>query len=266
MRTGVAGTPRAVERCFLRVLLLSNAADFESTLPTLKSFASVIQHARLDAADPPDWAGPDVAMIDARSDLTTARSACRRLTANAPSVAVVAVVAAADFVDIDIDWHFDDVLLAAAGAAELRARLRLAVMRRRRARKGTLEFGDLAIHPDSCTVTVAGEALGLTLTEFRLFHFLVRHAGQAFTHTRLMHEVWGYDCNGRARTVDVHVRRLRAKLGADHESMVDTERGVGYMAVTPPPPRWTARQPVLSPGSGPEPQDISVPTERVLVR
>ncbi len=53
-----------------------------------------------------------------------------------------------------------------------------------------------------------------------------------------MHEVWGYDSNGRVRTVDVHVRRLRAKLGPQHESMIDTVRSVGYMAVTPPDPQW----------------------------
>jgi DNA-binding response OmpR family regulator len=50
--------------------------------------------------------------------------------------------------------------------------------------------------------------------------------------------VWGYDCTGRVRTVDVHVRRLRTKLGAEHKTMVDTVRGVGYMAATPPSPEW----------------------------
>jgi DNA-binding response OmpR family regulator len=85
---------------------------------------------------------------------------------------------------------------------------------------------------------LAGKELSLTVTEFKLVNFLVQHAGRAFSRTRLMHEVWGYDCNGRVRTVDVHVRRLRAKLGSEHESMIDTVRGVGYMAVTPPQPQW----------------------------
>jgi DNA-binding response OmpR family regulator len=62
-----------------------------------------------------------------------------------------------------------------------------------------------------------------------------------------MHEVWGYDCNGRVRTVDVHVRRLRAKLGVDHESVVDTVRGVGYMAATPPQPEWIVNDSILPP-------------------
>jgi DNA-binding response OmpR family regulator len=139
------------------------------------------------------------------------------------------------------------LLLAAAGAAELQARLRLAISRRRSAVEGTLQFGDLVLHPASYTVSLGGKDLGLTLTEFKLLNFLVQHAGRAFTRTRLMHEVWGYDCESRARTVDVHVRRLRAKLGPEHESMVDTVRGVGHMAVTPPQPRWIVDEPMLSP-------------------
>ena len=142
-------------------------------------------------------------------------------------VAVVAVVAPATFVAVDVDWHFDDVMLPAAGSAELQARLRLAITRRRSAVEGTLKFGDLVLHPASYTGSLAGKELGLTLTEFKLLTFLVQHAGRAFSRTRLMHEVWGYDSSGRVRTVDVHVRRLRAKLGPEYESMVDTVRGVG---------------------------------------
>jgi DNA-binding response OmpR family regulator len=138
-------------------------------------------------------------------------------------------------------------MLPAAGAAELQARLRLAITRRRSALEGTLKFGDLMLHPASYTGSLAGKDLGLTLTEFKLLAFLVQHAGRALSRTRLMHEVWGYDTNRRLRTVDVHVRRLRAKLGAEYESMVDTVRGVGYMAVTPPQPEWIISEPTPSP-------------------
>ncbi|SOJ54395.1 Transcriptional regulatory protein WalR [Mycobacterium simulans] len=231
----------------MEVLLISNDAGFESALPTLESFAQVLRRVPLDDPDKGVDSTADVAVIDARTDLTAARRVCRRLTANAPALAVVAVVAPADFVEVDVDWQFDDVLLAAAGAAELQARLRLAITRRRSALEGTLQFGDLVLHPASFTVSLAGKDLGLTLTEFKLLNFLVQHAGRAFTRTRLMHEVWGYDCTGRVRTVDVHVRRLRAKLGTEHESVIETVRGVGYMAVTPPQPRWVIREPMLSP-------------------
>ncbi len=231
----------------LEVLLLTDADDFESALPTLKSFTHLVQRLPLTGGVDGHHASADVAVIDARTDLEAARAACRRLTSDAPSIAVVAVVAPADFVAVDVDWHFDDVLLPAAGADELQARLRLAISRRRSAMEGTLKFGDLLLHPGSFTASLNGGDLGLTLTEFKLLNFLVQHAGRAFTRTRLMHEVWGYDCNGRVRTVDVHVRRLRAKLGAEHESMVDTVRGVGYMAPTPPQPEWILSGSTLAP-------------------
>lgn len=231
----------------MEVLLLTNAADFESSLPTLGSFAEVIRRAPLDDRDEDAIRGADVAVIDGRTDLAAARRVCRRLTAGTPSLAVVAVVTPADFVEVDVGWNFDDVLVAPASATELHTRLRLAIARRRSALAGTLQFGDLVLHPASYTVSVGGKDLGLTLTEFKLLNFLVQHAGRAFSRTRLMHEVWGYDCNGRVRTVDVHVRRLRAKLGREYDSMIDTVRGVGYMAVTPPQPRWVVSEPMLNP-------------------
>ena len=238
--------PHEALELLVDVLLLTDAADFESVLPTLEFFARDVRQAPLDdrAAS---HQGADVAIIDARADLPAARKACRRLTASEPTVAVVAVVDAADFVAVDLDWDFDDVLLATASAAELQARLRLAIARRRSALEGTLEFGDLVLHPSSYTATLAGRELDLTLTEFKLLNYLVQHAGQAFTRTRLMNEVWGYECTHRARTIDVHVQRLRAKLGPEHESLVDTVRGVGYMAASPPQPHWVITERVTSP-------------------
>jgi DNA-binding response OmpR family regulator len=227
----------------LDVLLLTDGDDFESALPTLKSFATSVRRAPLTDHSGGHHDTADVVIIDARTDLAAARGVCRRLTANAPAIAVVAVVTPSDFGAVDVDWHLDDVMLPAAGQDELQARLRLAVTRRRSALDGTLKFGDLVLHPASFTGWLDGNGLGLTLTEFKLLNFLVQHAGRAFNRTRLMHEVWGYDCNGRARTVDVHVRRLRAKLGPEHESMIDTVRGVGYMAVTPPQPQWIVSEP-----------------------
>jgi DNA-binding response OmpR family regulator len=172
----------------------------------------------------------------------------------------VAVVTPADFVTVDVDWHFDDVLLPAAGEVELQARLRLAIRRRRTALDGTLKFGDLILHQASYTGSIGARDLALTLTEFKLLNFLVQHAGRAFSRTRLMHEVWGYDSHGRVRTVDVHVRRLRAKLGQGFEAMIETVRGVGYMAVTPPHPQWIVGEATLNPvwTLTPAPTDDSV--------
>ena len=230
----------------LNVLLLTDEDDFESALPTVESFAQTMRDRLSDHGDGQHGA-VDVAIIDARTDLETARTVCRLLTTATPAIAVVAIVAPADFASVDVDWQFDDVMLPAVGADELQARLRLAITRRRSSMNGSLKFGDLLLEPASFTASLDGEHLGLTLTEFKLLSFLVQHAGRAFSRTRLMQEVWGPDCTGRVRTVDVHVRRLRAKLGTEHESMIDTVRGVGYMAATPPHPEWIVSKTTLTP-------------------
>ncbi len=76
--------------------------------------------------------------------------------------------------------------------------------------------------------------LDLTFKEFELLKFLAQHPGRVFSRAQLLQEVWGYDYYGGTRTVDVHVRRLRAKLGTDHEALIGTVRHVGYKFVTPP--------------------------------
>ena len=82
-------------------------------------------------------------------------------------------------------------------------------------------------------VAVAGRLLDLTYKEFELLRFLVRAPGRVFTRGALLRQVWGYDFYGGTRTVDVHVRRLRAKLGPEHETLIQTVRGVGYRAAEP---------------------------------
>ena len=73
--------------------------------------------------------------------------------------------------------------------------------------------------------------LDLTFKEFELLKFLAQHPGRVFTRAHLLQEVWGYDYFGGTRTVDVHVRRLRAKLGPEHEALIGTVRNVGYRFV-----------------------------------
>ncbi|MGB9036854.1 MAG: winged helix-turn-helix domain-containing protein, partial [Paeniglutamicibacter sp.] len=80
----------------------------------------------------------------------------------------------------------------------------------------------------SYTAKVHGTPLNLTYKEFELLKYLAAHPGRVFTREQLLHEVWGYDYYGGTRTVDVHVRRLRAKLGTDHEQLIGTVRNVGY--------------------------------------
>ena len=78
------------------------------------------------------------------------------------------------------------------------------------------------------TARIHGQPLNLTYKEFELLKFLVQHPGRVFSREQLLQEVWGYDYFGGTRTVDVHVRRLRAKLGSDHEQLITTVRNVGY--------------------------------------
>ncbi|OBB83391.1 response regulator transcription factor [Mycobacterium sp. 852002-30065_SCH5024008] len=230
----------------LDVLLLTDADDFEHALPPLTSFGRIMRRAPLIS----DGQGPveagDVAIVDARGNLAAAAAACRRLTTDAPATAVVALVAPADGVTEDVDWNVDDVIPPGTDFDELQERLQRAIALRRSIINGSLRFGALLLHPTSFTGSLEGKDLGLTLTEFKLLNFLVQHAGRPFTRTRLMHEAWGYDSNGRVRSVDVHIRRLRAKLGPRHQSMVDTVRGVGYMAATPPHPEWIISEPTLT--------------------
>ncbi|GAB1813274.1 winged helix-turn-helix domain-containing protein [Mycobacterium sp. MUNTM1] len=229
------------------VVVLTDEDDFESALPDLATFAQSMRRITLAAEPNGHFATADIAIIDARSNMAVAQAVSHRLTTDNPGTAVVALVAPADCAAVDADCNFDDVMLPGTGAEELQARMRLAIGRRRSAVDGTLKFGDLLLHPASFSVTVDGKDLGLTLTEFKLLNFLVQHPGQAFTRTRLMREAWGYDCTGKVRTVDVHIRRLRAKLGIRHQFLVDTVRGVGYRAATPPEPERVGADSTLTP-------------------
>jgi DNA-binding response OmpR family regulator len=132
-------------------------------------------------------------------------------------------------------WHevADELVYPGAPAAELRVRL---AMLRRRAGAGdgtVVRLGAISIDTETYHVTVSGRPLDLTFKEFELLRYLAQHPGRAFTRPSLLREVWGYDFYGGTRTVDVHVRRLRAKLGPEHESLIETVRSVGYRAAEP---------------------------------
>ena len=116
--------------------------------------------------------------------------------------------------------------------AEVEARFRLAIERSANAgfESGPQEIsaGELTVDAGGYTARVRGRPLDLTYKEFELIKYLVQHPGRVFTRAQLLQEVWGYDYYGGTRTVDVHVRRLRAKLGPEHEQLIGTVRNVGY--------------------------------------
>jgi DNA-binding response OmpR family regulator len=182
-------------------------------------------------------AGPhDAVLVDARADLVAARGLCRLLGTTGMEVPVVAVLTEGGLVAVSSEWAVDDILLPSAGPAEIDARLRL--LRARpgadaRSGGGALVLGELVIDEATYTARLRGRALELTYKEFELLKYLAQHAGRVFTRAQLLQEVWGYDFFGGTRTVDVHVRRLRAKLGPEHEQLIGTVRNVGYKFVRP---------------------------------
>ena len=153
------------------------------------------------------------------------------------SVPVVAVVNEGGLVAVNVEWGLDEILLPSTGPAEIDARLRLLVGRRggvaNQENLGKISLGELVIDEGTYTARLRGRPLDLTYKEFELLKYLAQHAGRVFTRAQLLQEVWGYDFFGGTRTVDVHVRRLRAKLGTEYESLIGTVRNVGYKAVRP---------------------------------
>ena len=212
------------------LLLLTADPDPGSVLPALALLPHGVRPAAPDVAALLTAVPYDAVLVDARTDLAAARSLCRLLGSAAPDVPVVAVLTEGGLVAVSTDWGVHDVLLPTAGPAEVDARLRLLRGAATAADESTtiITLGDLMIDDATYTARLRGRPLDLTYKEFELLKYLAQHAGRVFTRAQLLQEVWGYDFFGGTRTVDVHVRRLRAKLGPEYESMIATVRGVGY--------------------------------------
>jgi DNA-binding response OmpR family regulator len=219
-------------------LILLTAASQPTTevLPALGLLSHRVTVLPLDPTALVDRQLGDVILVDARRDLATVRSFTRILAAVGATVPVVAVLTEGGLIAMSAEWPVDDFVLDTAGPAELDTRLRLAVDRRAASVDATpeqVDIGDLTIDETTYTARLSGVPLDLTYKEFELLKFLAQHPGRVFTRSHLVQEVWGYDYFGGTRTVDVHVRRLRAKLGPEHEAMIGTVRNVGYKFVRP---------------------------------
>jgi DNA-binding response OmpR family regulator len=219
------------------LLVLTPAPDPASVVPALGLLGHVVRRAAPEPAALLDAPAADVLVVDARTDLAGGKSLCRLLRTTGIATPLLAVVTEGGLAAVTADWGIDDVLLATAGPAEAEARLRLALGRAAPAAPSADEVtrtGDLVIDEATYQARIKGRPLDLTFKEFELLKFLAQHPGRVFTRAQLLQEVWGYDYFGGTRTVDVHVRRLRAKLGPEYEAMVGTVRNVGYKFVTPP--------------------------------
>jgi DNA-binding response OmpR family regulator len=218
------------------VLLLTSARESSADiLPSLGLLPHAVRVAspaaeHVTASKP----APDVVLVDARRDLVTARRVLRALRSGGSQLPVLVIVTDGGWAASSADWGADDFILNAAGPGEVEARLRLAIGRSAQPAAQPpheIRSGGLVINEASYSARMNGRALDLTFKEFELLKFLAQYPGRVFSRAQLLQEVWGYDYFGGTRTVDVHVRRLRAKLGADNEELIGTVRNVGYRFV-----------------------------------
>jgi DNA-binding response OmpR family regulator len=144
--------------------------------------------------------------------------------------ALVILLTAEEQLDgLEMSVGLDDFLLTPHNPRELLSRIQLLLWKNNRVdAEQLLKVGHLVIDLANYTVAIEGAALELTYKEYELLRFLVAHRGRVFTREALLNQVWGYDYYGGTRTVDVHIRRIRAKLGPPYEDMVETVRNVGY--------------------------------------
>jgi DNA-binding response OmpR family regulator len=179
--------------------------------------------------EPPDgWTGA-VVSVDADSALAWQVIRALRKRDN-PVAPLLILIGGAQLADLSMrDELFEDFCLTPFHPRELEARLRHLLWRSSTAPSGdVIEYGLLALNTETYQATIAGRPLDLTYMEYELLKFLAQQPGKVFTREMLLSRVWGYEYYGGARTVDVHIRRLRAKLGEEHANLIDTVRSVGY--------------------------------------
>ena len=222
----------------MRLILLTRA--METSAEVLPSLSLLAHHVRIMAAEPTALlAAPeaDALLVDGRRDLPAVRGLTRLLRQTGVEIPVIVIATEGGLPAIQWDWGMDEILVDTTSPAEVEARLRLAVSRIGNSTGATesepeeIRSGDLHIDEASYSARLRGRSLDLTFKEFELLKFLAHHPGRVFTRAVLLQEVWGYDYFGGTRTVDVHVRRLRAKLGPEYEALIGTVRNVGYRFV-----------------------------------
>ncbi len=147
-------------------------------------------------------------------------------------IPVVALVDARDTVSLDFSIGLEDFLVRTDSFEELNTRIRFVMWRLSKVdSKDTIKAGSLVMNLASYSVALRGESLDLTYKEFELLRFLMTHRGRVFSRDALLRHVWGEEYLGGTRTVDVHIRRLRAKIGPVFDELIQTVRNVGYKMI-----------------------------------
>lgn len=210
-----------------QLLILSAAAESD-VLPALGLLSHRVRTIPAEPAALVNAPTSDLIFLDARKDLNAAKSIARILQTTGLTTPLIVVVTEGGLAGISAEWGADDIILEGAGPAEIDARIRLNIARAQFTQSAEeINASGIVIDEASYSARVNGKPLDLTFKEFALLKFLTSNPGRVFTRDQLLSEVWGYDYFGGTRTVDVHIRRLRAKLG-DLESMIGTVHNVGY--------------------------------------
>ena len=174
------------------------------------------------------WAG---AVVSCDEDPESGWALCRALRRlEQPVQRILVLIKGAQIGDLEVrDDLFDDFCLSPFHPRELEARLRHMFFHELKSvDAAVIEHAGLRLNLETYQATFDNRPLDLTYMEYELLKYLAREPGRVFTRETLLAEVWGYEYFGGARTVDVHVRRLRAKLGEEHAHLIETVRSVGY--------------------------------------
>jgi DNA-binding response OmpR family regulator len=223
-----------------KVLLLTNTQGASAeVLPALGLLAHNVRILPAEASVLVDVPDVDVILVDARRDLPGAKSLARLLATTGLGCPIIVITTEGGLSAVSAEWGIDDVMLDTSGPAEVDARIRIAVGKHHAVialsdpHSGEIRTGDVVIDESSYTARLKGNVLDLTFKEFELLKYLAQHPGRVFTRAQLLQEIWGYDYFGGTRTVDVHIRRLRSKLGPEFEAIIGTVRNVGYRFTMP---------------------------------
>jgi DNA-binding response OmpR family regulator len=211
------------------VLLLYQTEGTSMLRRDLEAGGIVVETAPLaDAEEALRGSSPDAVIVEAATSLDETR---RLVESPArPSRAPLILLLRADqLAGLDATWPIDDMVVMPASSDEIAVRLRRAIWRKTGVdTANTLRRGDLMLDLANYKVFVGQESVNLTFKEFELLRFLMTNRGKVFTREALLNRVWGYEYFGGARTVDVHIRRLRSKIETGSTVYIETVRNVGY--------------------------------------